>query len=212
VYYITARLPGARLPDSYGAGGLPINYPNDWDKINGRSGYGIWLHGTPSDNFSRPPSSSDGCVVLSNPDLHKLYGSVEIGKTPVVIADHVEFVSKAKWDAERSTAAQLLETWRHDVESMDSARLLSDYSSRFKSVLGEDLVTWFNKQPRYLPGSRVALTLKDATMFLYPGQQDMMVGTFTQETVVGKMKQLIRKRQYWAREGNQWKIVSETNL
>ena len=73
VYYITSRLPGARLPDFYGTGALPINYPNEWDKLNGRSGSGIWLHGTPSDSYSRPPLSSDGCVVLTNPDLNKLY-------------------------------------------------------------------------------------------------------------------------------------------
>jgi lipoprotein-anchoring transpeptidase ErfK/SrfK len=213
VYYITGRLPGARLPDLYGAGALPINYPNEWDKINGRSGSGIWLHGTPSDSFSRPPLSSDGCVVLSNPDLHKLYGSVEIGKTPVVISDHVEFVSKAKWDADRATAAKLLDTWRRDVESMSSTRLLSNYSRHFRSALGEDLDTWFGKQPHFLSGvNSLALTLKDTTFFLYPGQEDMIVGTFTQEATIGKIKQSVRKRQYWAREGTQWKIVSETNL
>src|SRR3569833_541295 len=31
VYYITGHLPGARLPDIYGSGALPINYPNEWD-------------------------------------------------------------------------------------------------------------------------------------------------------------------------------------
>ncbi|MFI4940497.1 MAG: murein L,D-transpeptidase family protein [Burkholderiales bacterium] len=212
VYYITGRLSGARLPDFYGAGALPINYPNEWDKINGRSGSGIWLHGTPSDSFSRPPLSSDGCVVLSNPDLHKLVGSVEIGKTPVVIADHVEFVSKAKWGAERNTAFKLVDMWRHDVESLNAPLLLSNYSRRFKSSLGEDLGTWFGKQPHYLPGTSLRLNLKDATFFLYPGSEDMIVGTFTQEAMIGKNRQVIRKRQYWAREGAQWKIVSESNL
>ena len=69
VYYVNGRIPGPKLPDFYGTGALPINYPNEWDRRNGRGGSGIWLHGTPSDNFSRPPLSSDGCVVLANPDL-----------------------------------------------------------------------------------------------------------------------------------------------
>jgi len=213
VYYITGRLSGARLPDFYGAGALPINYPNEWDKINGRSGSGIWLHGTPSDSFSRPPLSSDGCVVLTNPDLHKLYGSIEIGKTPVVITERAEFVSKEKWASERSTATKLLDSWVRDVESMNSTRLLSNYSRRFRSASGEDLDTWYGKQPHIPPGTaNLALTLKDTTFFLYPGKEDMIVGTFTEESVVGKTKQSIRKRQYWALEGTQWKIVSETNL
>jgi len=87
VYYVNARIPGPKLPDFYGTGALPINYPNEWDKRNGRSGSGIWLHGTPSDNFSRPPLSSDGCVVLANPDLQSLYATAEVGKTVVVISD-----------------------------------------------------------------------------------------------------------------------------
>ena len=87
VYYITSHLAGARLPDFYGSGALPINYPNDWDRVNGRSGSGIWLHGTPPDSYSRPPLSSDGCVVLTNQDLNKLLNSIEIGKTPVVISE-----------------------------------------------------------------------------------------------------------------------------
>lgn len=211
VYYITGRLSGARLPDFYGAGALPINYPNEWDRINGRSGSGIWLHGTPSDSFSRPPLSSDGCVVLTNPDLNKLYGSVEIGKTPVVISDHVEFVSKEKWNSDRATATKLLDTWLRDMESGNATRLLSNYSHRFKSAAGEDLDTWYSKQP-HPAGAIAPVGVKDTTFFFYPGKEDMLVGTFTEESTVGKAKQSVRKRQYWALEGTQWKIVSETNL
>jgi lipoprotein-anchoring transpeptidase ErfK/SrfK len=212
VYYITGRLAGARLPDFYGAGALPISYPNEWDKLNGRSGSGIWLHGTPSDSYSRPPLSSDGCVVLTNPDLHKLYGSVEINKTPVVISDKIEFVSQAKWDTDRKAAAKLVDNWRRDAESLDPARLRGNYSARFRSDQGESLQTWFAKQQKALQGVRnLTLTLKDASFFLYPGQENLIVGTFTQEAAIGKSKHSVRKRQYWAKEGQHWKIVAESN-
>jgi murein L,D-transpeptidase YafK len=212
VYYITGRLAGARLPDFYGPGALPISYPNEWDKLNGRSGSGIWLHGTPSDSYSRPPLSSDGCVILTNPDLHKLYASVEIGKTPVIISDRVEFVSTAKWNADRSAAAKLVDSWRRDVESLDVARLRANYSQRFKSEQGESLNAWFDKQQKWMNGLRtLSLTLRDASFFLYPGQENLIVGTFTQDALIGKTKHSVRKRQYWAKEGAHWKIVSETN-
>ena len=213
VYYITGRLSGARLPDFYGAGALPINYPNEWDKINGRSGSGIWLHGTPHDSFMRPPLSSDGCVVLANPDLHRIYESIEPGKTPVVIADHVQFVNKEKWLSDRSAAAKLVDSWRRDVESANPARIVANYSRSFKSPAGEDLNTWFGKQAQYAPGTGAAsISLKDTTYFLYPGPQEMMVSTFTEEASGGKSHLSVRKRQYWALEGKDWKIVSETNL
>lgn len=212
VYYVTSRLPGQRLPDFYGSGALPINYPNEWDKLHGRSGSGIWLHGTPSDTYSRPPLSSDGCVVLTNPDLHKLAESIDIGKTPVVIAEQVEFITAAKWKNDRSLAAGLVEKWRSDAESGDANRLLQNYAGQFRSGRGEDLATWFAKQHPVGSLKKASLTLRETSYFLYPGHGDMIVGTFTQDLVVGKSKTTVRKRQYWAKEGGRWKIVYESVL
>jgi murein L,D-transpeptidase YafK len=213
VYYITSHLRGARLPDFYGTGALPINYPNEWDKVNGRSGSGIWLHGTPSDSYSRPPLSSDGCVVLTNPDLNKLTASVEIGKTPVLISENVEFVSRAKWANDRNLAAKMLEDWRRDAESLNPSKLMTNYSRKFRTEKGEDFATWFPKQHQFMSGIKdLSLTLKDVTTFFYPGRDDMIVTTFTQYAQIGKSRSTTRKRQYWVKEGNQWKIVYELNL
>lgn len=62
VYHVTSSIPGAKLPDLYGWGAFPINYPNDWDRRAGKTGYGIWLHGVPSENYARAPWASDGCI------------------------------------------------------------------------------------------------------------------------------------------------------
>jgi murein L,D-transpeptidase YafK len=213
VYNITSRLAGAKLPDFYGPGALPINYPNEWDKFNGRSGSGIWLHGTPSDNYSRPPLASDGCVVLTNPDLEKLYATVEIGKTPVIISDQVEFVNKTKWETDRQAATKMIEAWRRDIESMNSTHVRANYSNKFKSNLGEDIDTWFIKYKQALAGkSALSVKLRDISLFRYPGKEDIIVSSFTQDTVLGKTKSSVRKRQYWAKEGRQWKIVYEGNI
>ena len=53
MYFITSRLDPKTLRDFYGAGALPLNYPNPLDQLRGKTGSGIWLHGTPSDQFSR---------------------------------------------------------------------------------------------------------------------------------------------------------------
>lgn len=213
VYYITGHLPGARLPDFYGPGALPINYPNEWDKLHGRGGSGIWLHGTPSDSYSRPPLSSDGCVVLTNPDLQKLTQVVEVGRTPVIISESIDFISKSKWEQERRVAARLADDWRRDVESLSLPRVKSNYSRNFKSDRGEDLNTWFSKQQYFLRGARkMTVELREATHFFYPGRDDLVVSTFTIESVSGKARSSVRKRQYWAKEGAQWKIVYEINL
>jgi len=36
VYHVTGNLPRRKLTDFYGAGAFPINYPNEWDRRQGR--------------------------------------------------------------------------------------------------------------------------------------------------------------------------------
>src|SRR3989338_9263109 len=60
-----------------GVGALPLNYPNEYDKRLGRTGSGIWLHGVPSDSYARSPNSTDGCVVLANPELQTILDQVQ---------------------------------------------------------------------------------------------------------------------------------------
>ncbi|MDB5773896.1 MAG: ErfK/YbiS/YcfS/YnhG family protein [Herbaspirillum sp.] len=210
VYAVSGHIPGQKLPDFYGTGALPLNYPNEWDRRNKRGGSGIWLHGTPADNFSRPPLSSDGCIVLANPDIQSLYASTEVGKTTVLITDGVEFITKAAWNKEHKTFSDLIEEWSKDAENRDPGKLLANYSPRFRSGTGESLSTWFNRQQKTLNGVRgMTVKLSDVSLFLYPGEENVMVGTFTQETSVGKSKNITRKRQYWVKEDSGWKIVYE---
>ena len=99
VYHVTANLPRSKLTDFYGAGAYPINYPNEWDRRMGRNGHGIWLHGVPSDVYSRPPRASDGCIVLANADLESVGRAVQVGLTPVIIADEIEWSDPAPLEA-----------------------------------------------------------------------------------------------------------------
>ena len=122
-----------KLPDFYGSGAFPINYPNEWDKRLGRDGHGIWLHGTPTNTYSRPPRASDGCVVLTNSDLNSVAKHLQVGLTPVIISDQVQWVSTAEWNAEREDFLRAIEVWRADWESRNSDRFLSHYSPNFKA-------------------------------------------------------------------------------
>jgi len=91
VYFAGQRLTQP-LADVYGDAAYPLNYPNEWDKQHGKKGSGIWLHGTPSNTYSRPPRASDGCVVLTNEDIKKLNPILQAGKTPVIIAKNLKWL------------------------------------------------------------------------------------------------------------------------
>lgn len=96
VYRITSMIPGSKLIDFYGKGALTLDYPNAWDQQRGRTGYGIWLHGVPSNAYSRAPKSSNGCVVLSNPDMAALLEKIQPG-TQVVITRHIKWLEQSAW-------------------------------------------------------------------------------------------------------------------
>jgi murein L,D-transpeptidase YafK len=209
VYHVTANLPRRKLTDFYGSGAFPINYPNEWDKRQGRNGYGIWLHGVPSDVYSRPPRASDGCIVLANPDLDSVARYVQVGMTPVIIADEVEWADPASVEEERRSLAAALEQWRADWQSRDTDKYLSHYSTRFVSGK-QDFAAW-SQHKRKVNGAKrwIKVGLARVSMLRYPRERDFVVVTFEQDYRSDGLSNAMRKRQYWIKEGARWKILYE---
>ena len=209
VYHVTANLPRSKLTDFYGAGAFPINYPNAWDRRLGRNGHGIWLHGVPSDLYSRPPRASDGCLVLANPDLESVGRHVQVGMTPVIIADQVEWASSAALEAERAALAAALEQWRADWQSRDTARYLAHYSQRFASGR-QDYAAWSaHKHAVNAAKTWIEVRLSRLAMFRYPRENDFVVVTFDQDYRSNGLTNAMKKRQYWIKETGRWKILYE---
>jgi murein L,D-transpeptidase YafK len=209
VYHVTASLPKSKLTDFYGAGAFPISYPNEWDRRLGRNGHGIWLHGVPSNLYSRPPRASDGCIVLANPDLVAVSRFVQVGMTPVIIADEIEWVDAQALDAERASLAAALEAWRTDWESRDTARYLSHYSQRFSSGT-ENYAAWAEHKRKVNAGKRwIKVGLSRVGMFRYPRERDFVVVDFEQDYRSSGLSNVMKKRQYWIKEDGRWKILYE---
>jgi len=209
VYHVTGSLPRQKLTDFYGAGAYPINYPNEWDKRLGRNGYGIWLHGTPPDTYSRPPRASDGCIVLANPDLVSVGRHMQVGTTPVIIAGEIEWADAQALEAERAALAGALERWRADWQSRDTERYLEHYSPAFRSG-AQDLAAW-RAHKRGVNASKkwIRVNLSQVSMLRYPNQVDFVVVSFEQDYRSSNLSNTLRKRQYWQKEAGRWRIVYE---
>ena len=209
VYHVTSSLPRKKLTDFYGSGAFPINYPNEWDKRMGRDGHGIWLHGTPPDTFSRPPRASDGCVVLTNVDLDALADHLQIGKTRVIISEKVEWSTAEQIGAERKEFLDALEHWRADWESRDTGRYLANYAKQFRST-DQDLNAWSSRKRKVNEGKEwIKLRLQNVGVVRNPGKEDLMMVTFDQDYKSNNLNNVMRKTQYWIREGGRWRIVYE---
>ena len=208
VYHVTADLPKQKLSDFYGAGAYPINYPNAWDKRQGRNGHGIWLHGTPSDTYSRPPRASDGCIVLANADLETVSRHLQIGLTPVIIADEVEWTDAAALESERGALAGAFKAWRADWESRDTEKYLAHYAARFNS--GDQGLAAWSAHKHKVNGAKswIMVGVSRVAMLQYPRERFVVV-SFDQDYRSSNMSNVMRKRQYWVKEGERWKILYE---
>jgi murein L,D-transpeptidase YafK len=131
VYFITSQLDPRTLKDFYGIGALPINYPNMLDLRRGKTGKGIWLHGTPPGQFSRPPQDSDGCIVLANPDLERILKTVEIRSTPVIIARQLNWIPQLSTRVLSLQFEALLARWVAAKSTGNTDTLATFYSPDF---------------------------------------------------------------------------------
>lgn len=210
VYFITSNLNPKSLRDFYGAGALPINYPNQLDVKRGKTGSGIWLHGTPADQFSRAPLASDGCVVLANPDLQRLIRTVEIGNTPVVIAKSLNWVAPHTLKADLLSFEGQLQGWHRAKSSGDMEKLKAWYTRDFTSF-GKTMEEWtpaLQAEVQQLRGRNIEL--KEVSYLRWTDSSDTMVVTFG-ELIKGASRGRT-KRQYWVRQGSQWKIFFEGTI
>ena len=208
VYFVNGHLTRDKLTDFYGPGAYPLSYPNEWDKREGRDGHGIWLHGTPSDTYSRPPRASNGCVVLANNDLNEIGSHLQIGITPVIIASKIDWSNEAD-HADRASLLKAIEQWRSDWASLNTEAYLSHYARDFST--GSVALPAFAQQKRLVNSGKtwIKVKLSNVSIFPYPSQPDLVVVNFEQDYDSNNLSNRMNKRQYWMKRDGRWQIVYE---
>ena len=203
-YYITSTKDRKSLPAFYGAGALPINYPNAFDNRQGRTGSGIWLHGTPPDQFVRAPLASDGCVVVSNPDMQKLLDTVAPRTTPVVIAEQLQWVSASSLTADRLAFEGILTQWQEARSNLSASELTQSFGPSLARTQGNGSVL----QPDLTVAQNVKMGVANVSLLQSRFPETNMVATF-EETVDGVKTSVVR-RQYWLKTGERWQLLQDT--
>lgn len=212
IYTVASFKSPRELTDFYGSGAFTLTYPNEWDTRQGRNGHGIWIHGSPSNTYSRTPRASEGCVVLANDDLTRLGRYIESGRTPVVIADKVDWVALDALDARRSELNAALDQWRQDWESRDTARLLTHYHPSFRAGTQDRQAFAASKQRANAGKTWIKVGLENVSLMLYPERPDFAMVSFVQQYQSNNLSDRTVKRQFWSRENGRWSLLHETSL
>lgn len=207
VYFIQKNLPGATLPDLFGAGALTLNFPNAVDAMRNKTGSGIWLHGTPSAQYSRAPEATDGCVVLANAEMEQLLNLPGWRMTPVVIADKLDWIQAGQVPETYASFKPTLRQWLSDRQNADTDQLKTHYSTRFERD-ALDLEHWWPKLMQSVAGQRKPKPLEVVSVLHWNDGEDTMVVTMSDPNIKDK-RQPVFLRTYWQKEAGQWKLVFE---
>lgn len=207
VYFVNKNLKGQPLPDLYGAGALTLNYPNAIDVMRGQTGSGIWLHGTPSTQYARAPWATDGCVVMSNPEMGRLLRLKNVEKTPVLITEKLDWVAPDRSVPDREAFRKTLDQWIRDRQTSNLSSLKTLYSPQYQRD-GKGLSEWWPEiaASAQLAGHGGPVNLQ-SILHWKDNQDYIVVNLSNPNTPKGKAAQQLRL--YWAKEGNQWQILYE---
>lgn len=189
VYWITAAVPETHLDERFGKAALRFNYPNAFDRLSGRTGFGLYLHGVPSNVMNHVPWATDGCVAMSNDDVTHLHKILELDSTPVVIASELNWVEP---QLARQTAAE----FRPAYTAWDNARRNADL---------KDLEFWYDANVPVPRESMQDTRERDDVSFVawYGDAEPMMVVTARRKAEPGAET----FRQYWIQRQGQWRIL-----
>lgn len=79
------------LPDKYGPYAAVLNYPNKKDIEEGKTGSGIWIHGTGTNQLT---PDTQGCVELSDKHLIQLFSFISKGTKIIIVPDNIDITPK----------------------------------------------------------------------------------------------------------------------
>jgi len=211
IYQITSFLKDEQLDDYYGVGAYPLNYPNIWDRLSGRTGHGIWFHGLPKGIETRPLLDSEGCVVTDNLTLQKFAGFIETGESLFVLSESLDWLEP---DTIQPSAdiLEAIESWKTDWQNNNSAKYLANYHLNFTDSR-RNLKQWKTYKTR-VNGLKtyIRIFLSKMSVIAYPGEENLVATRFYQHYESSNLNWHGWKQLLWSRDdAGVWRILYEGN-
>ena len=192
------------LPDRYGILAYPMDYPNFWDIRLGKTGSGIWMHGT---NKALIDHDSEGCINLNNIDILDLEHRVRLYDTPIIIYNRINYLSLKEINLQAARIKAFVERWRRAWAEKDFHTYRSCYAPNFTNSDGRSYREWMDHKSRLndLYG-RIRVDLENLRIFRHQG---LIVVLFDQYYQGDGFKSNGAKRLYLREKGGGYVIEAE---
>ena len=194
----------------YGPLAFVTSYPNLYDKLHHRDGYGIWIHGKPLDGKSRPDLSK-GCIVLNNNDLKKLADIINYQETILQI-----YQNKPVYASKEDIASilSMLYKWRWAWERSNLKKYISYYAKDFHRANGDNLKQFINYKKRVFEvrkNQKVSIYFKDIKIVPYQNPKDEKIYrvTFYEKYIAPNFTFKGNKEIFVKKEKDKFKIFIE---
>ncbi len=203
VYFVGSRINRKLDWDLYGDLAYSLNYPNPIDRINGKTGGGIWIHGR---GKTFVPRDTRGCVALKVSDMRDMAGEIVFG-TPVVIASDLEWTQKTgKNDEVITTLTRELESWASNWQNRDKA-FFEHYDPKLMTLSEGRSFDGFIQNKKNIFAAKPWIHVMVDNVHAIPGP-DYWVTWFDQYYRTPGKVSTTGKRFYWKKDAvGQWRIA-----
>ncbi len=206
VYFFQTTQDGRAVDyTNYGVKIFTLDYPNYFDRLERKTGNGIWFHAIPDTKSLL--RGSRGCVVVRNQVIEDLAKYIELKSTPMVIVDEVNYLNSKDWANTKTGLINWLEGWRQSWGNKDLDNYMSYYSEKFSSN-GMNRSQWrrfkknLSKNYEY-----INVELRDVQVF---NQDKKIVFRFIQHYRSDKMQDVGTKTIYALRKESGYEIIGES--
>lgn len=225
-YFITGQKDRSELNSIYGPLAYVLNYPNIEDRKAGRTGEGIWIHGTASDTI---PYRTRGCLEMENERLLELSALLGAGiGTPVLIVNTAELGDPAgapdyraavaarkrvmlMYRGTRDSFVDLLEEWASAWESRDIENYARFYEEERFHAQGMGWPDWRARKKGTFEAYRT-IDISLDNIILSDFSESTAVVKFMQQYSSDRIRVANRKKLAFVRNRGEWKIYRESTL
>jgi murein L,D-transpeptidase YafK len=207
IYVSQSILDGKTLPAKYGPLAIPINFPNPVDRISGKTGHGIWLHGVEQDQRVEAAKVTEGCVAFYNADILTLSRWLKPQQSVVMIGKSFQGINEPQdLKSLRAATAGWAEAW----QQRDLKKYISYYDDDFKHPNGGGRKGYEDYKKRVFAGyKKMTVGIKDIRVFTHEayGVSIMNQNFNGDNRFIANGKKIL----YWSKQKDgSWRILNES--
>lgn len=201
VYFVEEKVPGKLDFELYGNYAFSLNFPNPVDRLKGKTGHGIWIHGR-GKGLNR---DTRGCVALTASDIKSLDGKIPYG-TPVIIAKKLTWSKDNPSDQTAQQLSERVRAWASDWQNKRERFFDYFQPEKFAQTEGVSFSSFkSHKQGIFSRQPWIHVMVDNVRAIQGP---DYWVTTFEQYYRTQDLVSAVGKRFYWQKDRDgAWRIV-----